>query len=162
MRGIRVFRFGFGPFVLVPESILERMFQYQSGDEQRREAGGILIGCYRGRDLELLDITVPMPRDVRGPFHFDRQDRGHQDAAMRAWRVSDRKDTMIGEWHTHPEPVPSPSDLDRQTWRTVAARVAPRPAVFGIQGQKEARFWLSASDVAVELTEDVLDARGDS
>jgi integrative and conjugative element protein (TIGR02256 family) len=65
---------------------------------------------------------------------FDRRDPGHQAEALHRWRQSGRTMTFVGEWHTHPEPVPSPSFIDKMTWKRIAKRHRVTPVVFIIRG----------------------------
>jgi integrative and conjugative element protein (TIGR02256 family) len=151
MREVAAYRNGFGPTIVVPLTILGGMRAFQSGEQANTEAGGILIGSYRARDLEIVDFTCPMKLDVRRRYSFDRRDPGHQAAARAAWERSRRTETFIGEWHTHPEPNPTPSPLDRRTWKTALADAAPRPLIFTICGQHETRIWFGFPGKVVEL-----------
>jgi integrative and conjugative element protein (TIGR02256 family) len=122
-----------GEFVLLEEKALQKMTPFTREPERRREAGGILIGSYRAPHIEIVDCTVPLPADRRRRFLFDRRDTGHQAAALSAWRENDRRMTCVGEWHTHPEPIPTPSVLDRLTWSRIM-KTASHPLIFLIVG----------------------------
>ena len=95
-------------FVLLHADCLAKMSQYTKGVERDREAGGILLGSYRGPHIEISAITEPLPTDVRARYRFDRSDPGHQVAAMSAWQSSAGTTTFAGEWHTHPEMLANP------------------------------------------------------
>jgi integrative and conjugative element protein (TIGR02256 family) len=75
-----------------------------------------------------------MANDIRRRFSFDRADHQHQAAAYAAWRESGHTLTFVGEWHSHPEAVPSPSGLDRRTWAKVMKQQPAFPHFFMIQG----------------------------
>ncbi|MBL8597375.1 MAG: Mov34/MPN/PAD-1 family protein [Devosia sp.] len=124
---------GFDAFLIVQPKVLETIRANVGGGHDFTEAGGILIGSYRGIHIDIVDCTVPHPADVRRRTLFDRKDKGHHDAAMAAWRLSGRTDTFVGEWHTHPEYHPSPSWLDRRTWARLNRRSSD-PLVFCIAG----------------------------
>lgn len=87
----------------------------------RVECGGILLGSYRGPHIEVVDFTQPGPDDESTLSSFKRKDQQHQDAATKAWHLSDRKQTYVGEWHSHPFGQPVPSWIDRRVWRSVVA-----------------------------------------
>jgi integrative and conjugative element protein (TIGR02256 family) len=71
---------------------------------------------------------------------FDRCDPGHQEYALKNWCDSGAQTkTFVGEWHTHPEPRPSPLRLDLQTWRHVAGKNTAGNTVFLIKGYE--RWW---------------------
>ncbi|WP_235814811.1 Mov34/MPN/PAD-1 family protein [Pseudomonas syringae group genomosp. 3] len=84
--------------------------------EHDAEAGGILLGHVRGIHLEILEATVPTPKDRRLKYFFERLLHGHQGIAERRWRDSDGLVRYVGEWHTHPEDHPMPSGLDINEW----------------------------------------------
>jgi integrative and conjugative element protein (TIGR02256 family) len=108
--------------VEVSDDVLCTIERYSKHGENDREAGGILIGSYRGAHIQIVECTVPLIRDRRFRMLFDRRDEGHQRVALNRWRASRRTLTFVGEWHTHPESHPLPSSVDRQTWRRIAER----------------------------------------
>lgn len=122
-------------FVLIPGNVLGVMKGFTIGSQGATEAGGILIGSYRGNHIEVRDCTVPLRRDVRRACFFDRRDKGHQLAAMCAWTRSFGTETFVGEWHTHPEDFPLPSIIDHGTWAGIIKR-KDLPVVFIIAGRK--------------------------
>lgn len=62
-------------------------------------------------------VTVPLPGDHQSRTRFFRARRQHHALIDQAWRESGGACTYLGEWHTHPEPVPMPSPLDQLDWR---------------------------------------------
>lgn len=109
------------------------MRQYTIGAEREAEAGGIFLGNYRGPHIEITDITEPFAKDVRAKNRFDRKDPGHQLAAKSAWENSMQTTTFTGEWHTHPEDVPTPSSIDLNTWKGIISK-SKAPLAFIILG----------------------------
>jgi len=51
-----------------------------------------------------------------------REPDGHQGTATEMWAASGGEVAYIGEWHTHPENVPSPSGIDQREWRRLIAK----------------------------------------
>lgn len=145
-------RANYGPIVLIPRKVVSRMRRYQMPNEAQREAGGIFIGNYRDRHIEVLRCTEPMPGDRRQRYSFDRMDPHHAVTAEALWRKSGRTSTFVGEWHTHPETHPSPSPIDRSTWKSVVDKCHPMPALFSICGKTNVYFWLGTTSSLVELT----------
>lgn len=125
-----------GRLVLLPDDVVSTVRSYATGREAEREAGGILIGSYRGAHIEVTGCTTPLRRDVRLRCSFDRKDPGHHRAAMAAWMKNDGMETFVGEWHTHPEPFPTPSSIDLTTWLSILSRTA-FPVLLIIGGSKE-------------------------
>lgn len=139
-------RADYGPIVLVPHRIITRMRRYQRSAEAELEAGGIFVGSYRARNLEIVDCTEPMSRDVRRRYSFERKDKAHADLSDRRWIKSGQKETFVGEWHTHPEADPVPSMIDLSTWQTAIKKHGPLPLFFSICGTRRTRFWLGTPD----------------
>ncbi|TXS90636.1 Mov34/MPN/PAD-1 family protein [Parahaliea aestuarii] len=104
-----------GGYILIRSRVFETLKSYtQTGN--RPEAGGILLGSYRGVHLEITDATTPFPTDKSSRNHFNRLSKGHQEYAEQIWSTSSRLVTYIGEWHTHPIPSPNPSHQDVISW----------------------------------------------
>lgn len=83
----------------------------------RREIGGILMGEHTGDDeFEVCDITI---QRIGGGFAFFERAAHNVLSAMA--RFFDRtgknykRFNYLGEWHSHPSFVPSPSGVDHDT-----------------------------------------------
>lgn len=101
------------------------------------ESGGILLGYVRDPHLEILEASEPTTWDKRRRFFFDRGSRGHRDIAERRWRESEGLVRYIGEWHTHPQDYPTPSNVDRAGWIKLAnKRQDQRPVLAIVVGRK--------------------------
>jgi integrative and conjugative element protein (TIGR02256 family) len=123
-----------GRLVTVADNVTQEISQYTTGSEADREAGGILLGSYRGPHIEVVRCTAPMPGDRRTRLGFVRRDKGHQRAAEKEWLESAGAVSFVGEWHTHPERHPTPSWVDRRSWRKQMGKRGPYPMVFLIAG----------------------------
>ena len=74
------------------------------------ETGGILLGYNHHDRCTVLVAGDPGPNAVRQPRAFSR-DRVHAEGlADAAW--AERQAIWVGEWHTHPEGLATPSDID--------------------------------------------------
>jgi integrative and conjugative element protein (TIGR02256 family) len=84
-----------------------------------REAGGVILGRYvRDCDDVVVDeVTVPTRRDRRTRTRYHRDARDHQRVIDARWEGSAGTCLYLGEWHTHPEPIPSPSSVDLAEWK---------------------------------------------
>lgn len=87
-----------------------------------RESGGILLGCVRGSNLEIIEATSPSRFDERFPFLFVRKAAWHRQVAEKRWHSSGGTVRYLGEWHTHPEELPCPSAVDLVEWRKLASK----------------------------------------
>lgn len=87
--------------------------------EGQSEAGGVLLGrvLKETGDIIIDEITVPTEGDQRSRFTFYRSRKKHQQAIDMAWEDSQKTCNYLGEWHTHPEPVPTPSSVDLRNWK---------------------------------------------
>jgi integrative and conjugative element protein (TIGR02256 family) len=88
-------------------------------DTNSCEAGGILVGRVLAESNNFIidDVSTPMFTDLRRRNHFFRHPAGHQEFFNKKWEESKNTCFYLGEWHTHPEPFPSPSYIDLNTWR---------------------------------------------
>jgi integrative and conjugative element protein (TIGR02256 family) len=124
-----------GLYVLVESNVLEIISAYRQDSQKKHEAGGTLMGYRSGEHLHVLDATVPMPLDRRSRISFERLDPGHQLAATRAWEESQGRIDYLGEWHTHPQLNPSPSEVDYREWEKLCSAL-DKPLVFIIVGER--------------------------
>jgi len=98
---------------------LAAMRRYVQDDALKPESGGVLLGRHLlgTRDIIVDCVTTPLPGDRGTRTRFFRARARHQTAIDRAWRESGGTCTYLGEWHTHPEPIPTPSRVDLLGWR---------------------------------------------
>lgn len=122
--------------VTIADEVMQKIQSFAASYLLPKEAGGIFLGCYRGPHVEIIDCTVPLPKDKRSMFGFLRRDPGHSAAAVAAWKNSGRTTAFVGEWHTHPEDNPTPSQIDRNTWLDLMRSRESDPLIFLIAGRK--------------------------
>ncbi len=103
----------------VDGAVLARLTAYRQVAADQHEAGGVLLGRYLlgSEDVVVDEITEPMPGDHRSRFRFRRQQKSHQRRIDDAWLASRGTCGYLGEWHTHPEPNPTPSRTDLEDWQ---------------------------------------------
>jgi integrative and conjugative element protein (TIGR02256 family) len=123
----------YGRLVTIADAVARDIMRFTELPEARREAGGVLLGRYRGPHIEILGCTTPMAEDLRTRFGFVRQDKAHQKAAIKEWQESRGSINFVGEWHTHPESHPTPSWVDRRSWKRQMQK-HKEPMVFVIAG----------------------------
>jgi integrative and conjugative element protein (TIGR02256 family) len=109
-------------YVKIASEALEVFAKYAQVNSTSPESGGILLGYVRGEHLEITEATEPSSDDERYRFFFLRRPKGHQDIAEQRWSESQGLVRYLGEWHTHPEDMPSPSFLDRTEWKSSAKK----------------------------------------
>ncbi len=92
-----------------------------------REAGGQLFARVRGNDWEIVTATGPRARDRRDRFSFWPHRASEQDEIYEHHALGLE---YVGDWHTHPQNVPSPSSDDLTSIRNVVRRSIHHPPGF--------------------------------
>lgn len=109
-------------FVYFRPEVIRTFERHRQTDDRQSEAGGILLGCRRGRHFEIVHATAPFLGDKQWRTGFIRNKRGHQEVATSLWKASHGAIGYVGEWHTHPELMPIPSFVDYCEWRQLVSR----------------------------------------
>lgn len=126
-----------GYFVLFTAEALEKMLAFRQDAVRKTEAGGVLVGFRRKPHLEIVDVTTPGLMDRRTRTRFERLDGKHQRFIRKQWKISNGFVDYLGEWHTHPERLPSPSPLDISESISKTESVPRRPIlelIIGTEG----------------------------
>lgn len=128
--------------ILIESTVLGQISQFRQAEHDKPESGGILLGYRREFHLHIVEATTPQRSDRRARFHFFRRDSHHQNLAVKRWKESNQTIDYLGEWHTHPQGLPVPSQLDLVEWRKIY-NGAP-PMLFIILGNRHID-WVGAS-----------------
>lgn len=124
-----------GRLVSMGRDVITRATSYRQSTDHDAEAGGLLLGLRRGQNIEVKWLTVPQKTDTQERFGFFRERLGHAAEALERWYATGAQADYVGEWHTHPEPHPTPSNIDMSEWLNLAsARKDRRPLFFMIVG----------------------------
>lgn len=100
--------------VKIEEAVINKMLEFKQDTTDKPESGGILIGFYiEDNSFTITNITTPSAQDVFSRFNFIRTKKNAQKAIDRLFKESNNKKIYLGEWHTHPENMPTPSCLDK-------------------------------------------------
>lgn len=123
--------------MVIQDAVLEVFAKHAQTNIFMPESGGILLGYVREPHLEVLEATEPTRWDKRLRCVFDRSAQGHYDLAQHRWAESGGMVRYLGEWHTHPEDYPTPSEVDKSGWIKLAnKRKDKRPVLAIIVGRK--------------------------
>lgn len=125
------------------------MRNFRQSESHMPEAGGVLLGRHLvdGSAIIVDAITIPMHGDRASRFRFYRDRRRHQAIIDKMWRDSNGTCTYLGEWHTHPERIPSPSSIDLKEWiRRLGTDSFSEPIFFVIVGIDEVAAWEGSQD----------------
>jgi len=105
--------------ILIEPHVIDLVRGYSQNHHDSFESGGILLGYRRDDHLHIVDATIPQLGDKCMRFRFFRRDANHQKIALKRWKLSGNTMDYIGEWHTHPESMPTPSSLDMSEWKKI-------------------------------------------
>lgn len=98
-------------------NVIERLQSYRQLSPLSYEAAGVLIGERRGNHIVISAMSEPGPGDIRSRFSVDRKSPHHQALINELHSTSGGTMNYLGEWHTHPEKFPTPSSVDKSSWR---------------------------------------------
>lgn len=98
-----------GQVAVFSEKVVAHLFQHRQSWFLSSEAGGQLFANFEGNQILVNAITGPRKTDWRTPFSYvpDRkaEQREIQEHFVRGLHY-------VGDWHTHPEGIPKPSQTD--------------------------------------------------
>lgn len=145
--------------LIIVEHAVQQMVAYKQQHWWSREAGGILMGRHLldSRDVVVDEVSTPQKSDRRSRFSFFRSSR-HERIAYQRWEELERTSAYLGLWHTHPEPDPNPSSVDRRDWQQAVSgdTFEGDCLFFPIIGTERIRVWcLSRCGLIWELTQEV-------
>ncbi|WP_319478568.1 Mov34/MPN/PAD-1 family protein [Marispirochaeta aestuarii] len=78
------------------------------------ESGGLLFAEFKLPEIHIADISVPYENDIKRMFLFI-PDQKHQQHVIK--KKFQKGLHFVGEWHTHPQNHPEPSQLDIYSMR---------------------------------------------
>lgn len=98
--------------------VIDKIAFYIQDDSKKPESGGVLMGyVIDKKTFSIKDVTVPNKLDKSSRFNFVRSKYSVQPIIDKAFEQSKGKVVYLGEWHTHPEDIPTPSKLDCESIR---------------------------------------------
>ena len=105
--------------IRVHQAALDMIGQVARASQDGLETGGVLLGHDRG---DLVEITVagdPGPAAERQPTRFRRDLANAQQLGDDAFEADGS--VWLGEWHTHPMGLTTPSELDLRSYAEMLA-----------------------------------------
>lgn len=98
--------------LILNDGVLDIFQGYIQNTPSKNEAGGILLGQIKDDYIYIIRSTIPNKFDKATRYSFTRNKEMAQIIADFEYINSDQRTIYIGEWHTHPEDMPSPSGQD--------------------------------------------------
>lgn len=96
----------------ISSSVKTILNSYRQSKPSHTEAGGVLIGQINESDILINRISIPSPFDTTTRYSFIRDKKAHQMIMDYEFANSEGKNIYIGEWHTHPAKIATPSTTD--------------------------------------------------
>ncbi|MDH2636480.1 Mov34/MPN/PAD-1 family protein [Acinetobacter nosocomialis] len=133
-----VFKADDDALVVILSEVVEILLSYRQLENSNPESAGVIIGERRGIHLVVRMVSVPNFSDIRSRFSVNRIGKHHQEKVDTAFRESNGTWQYLGEWHTHPENIPSPSMVDYNSWKKYLS--SPNPLILIIVGRT--KWWV--------------------
>jgi len=147
-----IYSYGKG-FVLIESNVIKILNGWRQFRGQP-EAGGILIGFRRPPHIHIIACTTPYSKDKRSNFGFSRRDPKHARIARKYWKETNGEAYYLGDWHTHPVAIPTPSSVDRNGWKKLNQRCVENNLVFIIVGRSEWHVQMNTVKLNMCIEED--------
>lgn len=108
-----------GQSLILHLSVLDHFNKWRQLYPEMSEAGGQLFGVIEGADITVRLATGPRRTDRRGRFYFvaDRSAERREIGKMHKSGLH-----YFGDWHTHPQDMPTPSETDLASMADLFAR----------------------------------------
>jgi len=108
-----------GQHLTLEKSVLDHFVKWRQLKPGMPEAGGQLFGAVEGQCIKLKLATGPRSSDRRGRYYFfaDRHAERREIGALHKSGLH-----YFGDWHTHPQTVPTPSGTDLASMADLFAR----------------------------------------
>lgn len=100
--------------IIFSENVLNVFKFYIQDDKTKHESGGILLGQVAGNNVYVLKASIPNNFDKSSRYSFERNKDIAQITVNYEFANTNGKTIYLGEWHTHPEDIPTPSGQDRK------------------------------------------------
>jgi len=110
---------GSDQLLTIESGVLQHMFNYRQLEEANSEAGGQLFGRFEGTRIVISRATGPNATDFRTRFRFLPNRRTEKKEIEQMYTESLH---FVGDWHTHPQRIPLPSNEDINSIRDIFSR----------------------------------------
>ncbi|GGH64742.1 Mov34/MPN/PAD-1 family protein [Phaeocystidibacter marisrubri] len=98
--------------IVLSDRLLEILERYKQIGKKDNEAGGILLGQVSEDGIFILKASAPCSADQASRTGFVRSKKKAQYIIDYEHVSSGGQTIYLGEWHTHSEPYPCPSQVD--------------------------------------------------
>lgn len=107
--------------------VLNHFKKHRQNTSRKYEAGGQLFARFNLTDIVIVEATGPRRRDQRTRFSY----RPHRPSEQKEIDSRHKRGLIyIGDWHTHPEGIPHPSNIDRSSMQDIFSKSVHKLNVF--------------------------------
>ncbi len=101
--------------LIITEDVITELLKHKQ-TRSSNESGGVLLGKKDINDntYYITNISRPSKFDISSLFSFVRSKDSAQRIINKSWQESGGVINYLGEWHTHCEITPSPSQTDKR------------------------------------------------
>ena len=133
--------------IRVSGNLIDELSKYRQLSSSSPESGGVILGSHlnSGGKLYIDRYTPPQQEDKQTRCsHF--RSSTHSSICQKIWEETQGHTTFLGLWHTHPEPIPMYSSVDKADWIKALkkAQYEGHHLLFFIIGQSHIRCWLGS------------------
>jgi integrative and conjugative element protein (TIGR02256 family) len=101
-----------GQTIIFTDSVIAHFRRHQQRRGRHKEAGGQLFARIEGLNITVLEATGPRAKDLRTRTSY----APHRPSEQKEVEERHRRNLhFVGDWHTHPELIPSPSHIDTRS-----------------------------------------------
>lgn len=100
--------------IIISDSVISILERYKQLKKTDKEAGGIIIGQIKEDEIYVMKISTPNLFDRSSRYRFECDKDAAQIIIDYEFYNSGGKSIYLGEWHTHPERIPTPSSVDKK------------------------------------------------
>lgn len=144
--------------IKIKDSVIDLFKKYIQYKQNSLESGGVIIGKenLQNNYYTIGYATEPCKNDKRKRNRFKRLDTKHVEICNLIYLRSCKIYRYVGEWHTHPEPIPQYSDIDLKNWEKIAKGSDEISLYFHIiVGYEAYRIWKYEKSGIIELLETI-------
>lgn len=97
--------------IIIEQNVVD-LFNTFRQTGRKPESGGILLGKVYENEIRVKKASIPTVFDSSKRYNFIRHKKSAQLFTNYEFKNSGGTIIYIGEWHTHPETIPTPSSTD--------------------------------------------------